>query len=102
MISDKSSVLLRLVSKAIESGADGLEIEYKDGYEEVYVFKGSIGYGITRLKSTSKEAASLRKELYGIGKKKKRITVFDADYELKVNIFESFGDDAFRVKIRRI
>jgi len=102
MIHDKGSILFELILKAVGIGASEMEVEYEDGSEEVCAFKDRMGIEIARLKSGSEEAVSLRNELYRIGKKKLRVNLSGADYELKVNVFESFGENAFRVKIRRI
>ena len=101
--SKKGSPFTEIVSKAIEIGADKLEIEYKDGYEEVFTLKGGRGFGIAKLESSSEEAALLREELYVIGKRKKgRIRTADAHYDVNVEIFDSFGEDAFRVTLEKI
>ncbi len=71
MLLKHKGIVEELASEAIRLGADMLEVEYKDGYEEVFALKGSVGYGIARLPSSSGEAASLRDELYGITKKKR-------------------------------
>lgn len=82
--------------KAVGIGASEIEIEYEDGCEEVCAFKDRMGIEIARLKSGSEEAVSLRNELYRIGKKKLRVNLSGADYELKVNVFESFGENEIR------
>lgn len=98
--SEQSHILRALVLRAIELGADELEIEYEDGHEEVYAFRGGTGVRIASLRFGSEEATWLRKELRRIGKKGKRIKVSGAAYQLKVRVYDSFGEDAFRVKIR--
>ena len=96
------SVVNELVAKAIETGADFFEVEYKDGYEEVCAFKGVLGSGIARFKADSNEACSLRDELNQMRKKGKRIPIGDQDYKIRVDIYESFGEDVFRVRIKTI
>ncbi len=97
----RKSVLETLVSRAVELSLDSLEIEYKGGYEEVFGLKGGVGFGIARLRSTSREATSLREELHGIGKKGHRLTVGGGQVEVRVRIFDSFGEEAFRVELSR-
>jgi len=53
-------VLAGLISKAIEFRADEIEIEYKDGYEEVFAMNNWVGGGIGKIKSGSEEALALR------------------------------------------
>jgi len=65
------AVLIALVERAIEAGASEMEVEYKDGWEEIYAVGSGIGVGIARLDATSAEARALRKELYAIPKERK-------------------------------
>ena len=96
------SVVERLAREAIRLGADALEVEYKNGHEQVFAVKGGMGYGIASLRSSGSEAASLRDELRAITRRKRRITVGDDEYELRGRVYESFGEDAFRVELRRV
>ncbi len=102
MVLKHTSIVEQLASEAIRLGADMLEVEYKNGHEEVFALKGGVGFGIARFPSSSGEAVSLRDELYGITKKKRRVTIGGSDYELRGRVFESFGEDAFRVELRRL
>jgi len=88
--------------QAIRLGADHLEVEYKDGCEEVCAMKLGIGWGIAGIPSSSPEAKSLRSELYALAKKKQRVKIDEQMYELRARIFDSFGEDAFRVELRRV
>ena len=99
--SESTDTLAELVSKAIGLGAEGLEIEYKDHHEEVTAMKGSMGIGIVALRSDSKEAIALRDELWKHRRKMKKLEVAGVNYKLKVSTFDSFGETAFRVEIRR-
>jgi len=97
-LQDKS-ILLELVEKAIKSGGSEIEIEYKDGREQVFAVSQGIGVGIASLDSKSEQARSLRDELYRIAKRKKMIR-FGCGYGLQVRIFDSFGEDAFHIIIK--
>ncbi len=99
---EHKSVVQRLVAEAIRLGADALDVEYKDGYEEVFAMSGAVGYRIARLRSSSPEAASLRKELHGLTRRKRRVRVDDRDYELRGRAYDSFGEEAFHVELRRV
>lgn len=101
MVPKSMSTLEQIVSQAIRAGGEALEVEYKDGYEEVCVVKGMTGLGF-RLKSSSREARSLREALYKIAKKKQRISVDGCEYELRCRVYNSFGEDAFRVELRPV
>ena len=99
---DPNGIVYRLVVEAINLGTDSLEIEYKDGHEEIFAVKGAVGQGIARLQSSSPEAESLRSQLHSISKRKQRLIVGDYEYELQCRIYDSFGEDAFRVRVRRV
>jgi hypothetical protein len=58
------SILEELAAEAIRLGAEQLEVEYKDGYQELSAIAGDFSFGIDRLRSTSQAAATLRHELY--------------------------------------
>jgi hypothetical protein len=93
------SILEKIASKIIRSGGNAVEVEYKDGYEEIFPMSGPVGASIGfRLRSSSKEAKSLRADLYNIAKKSKRITVDGREYELRCQVHDSFGEDAFRLR----
>lgn len=102
MVPKQESIVERLAREAVRLGADLLEVEYKDGYEEVFAAKGGAGYGIARLRSSSREALTLREELHRIAKRRRRIAVGGAQYELRGSVYDSFGEDAFRVELRRV
>lgn len=97
MANTGADVLYDLIAKALEIGADRLEVEYKDGYEEIFAMTGTMGAGIARLDSESAEAASLREELSEIEGKRKRINVPDRVCSLRVETYDSFGETAFRI-----
>jgi len=96
------STLEQLVAEAIRLGADALDVEYKDRHEEVAAMRGQFGVGIARFPSSSPEAEDLRHELYGIAKKRRRVRVGEVEYELRVRVRDSFGEDAFSVQLRRL
>ena len=67
-----------------------MEIEYKNGREEVFAVSSGIGVAIAGLDSSSEE-------LYAIAKKKRVVRIYGCTYTVRVQIFASFGEDAFRV-----
>ena len=68
-------IVQRLAAEAIRLGADFLDVEYNDGYEEVVAAKGGLGHAIARFRSSSREAVALREELHRIVRRKWRIAV---------------------------
>jgi hypothetical protein len=97
--SNKPDVLACIVTQVLSAGATEFEVEYKDGHEEICVMRGPIGFGIASLRSSSDEAQELRAQLYAAKKKRKKLAVADMNYVLVVEVFDSFGEDAFRVAI---
>jgi len=70
MTRKKEAILEPLLAKAISLGADQLEVEYKDRYEEVFAMKSGFGLGIASFRSSSPEAQLLLSDLYALAKKK--------------------------------
>ena|SRR2546430_1614713 len=93
--------LEKLVAEAIHAGAEELDIEYKDGYDEVCVMRGPIGFGIARFRRSSSEGIALREELFGIARRSRRLSIGGRAWDLRCRIRDSFGEAAFRVEIRR-
>src|SRR2546427_6950935 len=96
-----ASGLEKLVAEAIQAGANELDIEYKDGYDEVCVMRGPVGFGIARFQSSSAEGLALRKELFGVASKRRRVIIDGQPWDLRCRVRNSFGEAAFRVEIRR-
>ena len=46
MVRDCMSIIEELASETIRAGGDAVEVEYKDGYEEVFPVKGQFGTSI--------------------------------------------------------
>ena len=94
------TVLARSITKAEELGGDRLSIEYKDRHEEVCAMKGFMGFGIEHVESDSDEGKQLREMLYAL-RRRKRVTIQGVRYRIKVDVFDSFGEDAFEVEFAR-
>ena len=95
-------ILKRLATQALRLGFETLEVEYKDGFEEVCGLKDGIGVGIARFRSSSPEGATLRQELYANLKKAQRVTLDDGKVSMRSRVWDSFGEDAFRVTFHRV
>jgi len=93
--------LEEFLERCVREGADGIEMEYKDGYEELYAREGNTALG-TRIPSSSPEATALRQGLHSMAKKKRQRMVVDGvEYELRASMYDSFGETAYRVRIIR-
>jgi len=91
-----------LIAEAVGLGADTIQVESRDGYEEICVLKGGVGFEIARWPSSGRPASLLRKELHDLRKKRAKATVSGAEYEIRARAYDSFGDTAFEVRLRRI
>ena len=101
-IARNPDVLAEAVARVLVVGATEFEVEYKDGEEHVVAFSGTVGIGVADFPSASEDAQDLRRQLYAGSKKRRKILHAGAEYGLRVKVFDSFGEDAFRVTITRI
>ena len=98
---ERNDILLDLVAKTLAVGAYEMQIEYEDRKELVFAFQEGFGFGIASLDASSEEAQVLREALYQIRRKQKIVTIEGVEYRLRVRIHESFGEDVFRVTIKK-
>lgn len=101
-MAEPESFLERIVTMAARFSADGIEIEYRDGHEEIFAMRGDAGLGLARLPGSGREAKALCEELRRTTRHKRRLTVDGCEYELRVQAFESFGEQAYHVTLSRI
>ena len=97
----EGSIVDHFAAEAIRLGADRLEVEYKDGREQIDACKQSLGFGIGSLDTSDPAAEELRDELWAMRRRKREITVDGVRYELRCSVFDSFGETAFRVAIQK-
>ena len=61
------------------------------------------GWGsILGLRRSGPQAKSLHDALYVLTKMKQSVRIGDHTYELRARIYDSLGEDAFRVELRRL
>ena len=94
-------VLTQIVARVLAAGATEFEVEYKDGEEHVVAFNGALGVGVAAFRSDSEDAQELRRQLYALKKKRRKIIHAGVEYVLRVTTFDSFGEVAFRGTITR-
>ena len=92
------SLLAQWIALAVSYGATCLEVEYKDGYEEVCAMKNHIGIGIARLPSDSEEAVGVRKLFSALGRKGTSIPVNSVPCRVRTETYNSFCGKAWRVR----
>ena len=95
----RETLLEGLCGHALSLGAQSIEVEYKDRREWVFAHRGGIGIGIANYPSSSADAKELRGNLYAAAKKPVRTVIGGQVHILRVRVFESFGEDAFKVSI---
>lgn len=100
-IAGNRDVVAEVVARVLATGAREFEVEYEGGEEHVLAFRGALGVGVAAFGSESDEARELRRELYAASKKRRKIVHAGVEYALRVKIFDSFGDDAFRGTITK-
>lgn len=88
-----------LVTKAVATDADGIEVESKDGTEFVLAMKGQMGVGIAQFRSDSAEALALREELVRLSGMRGATKVGEGRYTIRVETYDSFGETAFLIEI---
>ena len=88
-----------IIKKAIENDAEIVAIEYKDGFEKITAYSGSVGVIIAAIKSNSKESESLFEEIRKF--KKKRIKMGKYEILLEISSYDSFGEKAYEIRISR-
>lgn len=99
LMSKPKTLLEDLCEHALSCGAESIEVEYKDGREWVFARKGDIAFGTANFASSSSEAKELRENLYAARKKPVRTAIGGHVWILKVGVYDSFGEDGFRVRI---
>jgi hypothetical protein len=82
-------MLMEFLEKALATGCDSIEIEYKDGKEWVTAFSDRLGCGIGCLDAD--EAKPMFKEMDDL-KRKKEVTIGGVRYRLAFSRYESFGE----------
>jgi len=93
------TLLEDLCQYALSIGVDSIEVEYQDHREWVYGRTGDTSVSFASFASSSADAKELRDNLYRAHKKPLRTVLAGQVYVLKVRITDSFGEDAFAVKI---
>ncbi|MGC4121095.1 MAG: hypothetical protein QM765_42260 [Myxococcales bacterium] len=88
------------IKKALELGANALEVEYKDRQEQICAMRGPMGVSIGSVPSNSKESAQLYDEIEALQKAKK-IEIGSVVFRATVEEFDSFGETAHRIQLAK-
>ena len=98
-MSKPKTLLEDLCRHALSCGGQNIEVEHKDGREWVFVGKDNSAFSVANFASSSSDAKELRENLYAARKKPVRTAIGGQVWILKVGVYDSFGEDAFRVRI---
>ena len=98
---EQDLILQSLIARAATLGAEAVEVEDKDCCEEVVAMRGPLGVGIASFRSSDSRATALRKERYRLAKRRATVVGGDVRYAVRVQVHESFGEDAFRVEFSK-
>lgn len=98
-MSTPKTLLEDLCERALSFGAQAIEVEYKDGREWVSARKGETMFSTASFATSSREAKELRENLEAARKKPVRRAIGGQVWILKVSVHDSFGEDAFLVRI---
>ena len=93
------TLLEGLCAHALSLAAQSIEVEYKDCREWVFVNSRGSRFAVANYANSSDDAKELRSNLYAAAKKPVRTAIGGIVYLIKVDIFESFGEDSFTVSI---
>lgn len=93
------TLLERLSGHALSFGAQAITVEFKDRREWVFANIDGSSIRIADFASSSAEANELRGDLCAAAKKPIRTVMSGQVCILNVSVFESFGADAFEVRI---
>ena len=105
MVATKPSgddAVVQFVMKAVDLGATEIEVEYESGWEHIFAVGEHVGVEIASLDSSGKEARTLRETLCDISEQSRRVMIRGNEYALTVQIHQSFGEDVYRITIRKV
>ena len=93
------SKLREILTAAIASGADAIELERdSDGCLEVIVLRGNCGGGFALSRSGGQELIeSISEKMRASHRKKFRLPINGKDYMVHVKTYEHFGENAYRL-----
>jgi hypothetical protein len=93
------TLLEDLCRHALSCGANSIEVEREEGREWVYGRIDDTSVSFVSFASSSSDAKELLEQLYRTHKRPLRTVLDGHVYVLTVQIEDSFGEDAFTVKI---
>ena len=93
------TLLEGICGNACALGAGSIEVEREGRDELIFARNGDVGISIARYRSSGSEARELRRNLYAAARKPVRTVIAGRVFILHTRIRDSFGEDAFQVRI---
>ncbi|HEX3747741.1 MAG TPA: hypothetical protein VHW09_27585 [Bryobacteraceae bacterium] len=93
------TLLQDLCRHTLACGAESIEVEHKDRAEWILARKGETVFRIATFVSAGRDAKELRENLAAVRRKPLRTAIAGQVWILTVEVYERFGEDAFRVRI---
>ena len=105
MNDEASQEIVRVLEGAIQAGVESVGLEYKDGDLLVFYQRGQMGFGAGSIPKNLQQAviegmvkrAGLERKSRG----KIPATLLGVDYEVIVQEYDSFGQSAFTLTLRK-
>lgn len=91
-------ILKDFIAHALNEGANGISIEYKNGHEEVSLINGDTGIGLAQIKSNSSDSAAMFDELAKI-EKLGYLMIESQRVLLDIATYDDFGEEAYKITI---
>lgn len=93
------TILQDIAAHVLSFGCTTLDVESKAGSECVFMRQAGGSIKIATFGSSSRNAKELRENLYAASKKPVRMAYGGQVWTLRVDVHDSFGEDAFNVSI---
>ena len=98
---ESNDILLELVAKTLAVGATEMQVEYEDREEHVLAFQERVGFGMASLMRAVRRRELCDRRCIRSGGSKRLSPSGGVEYRLRARIHQSFGEDVFRVTIKK-
>ncbi len=98
-MSKPKTLLEDLCAHALSCGADSIRVENENGSDRIFAHKGDTSFSTANFPGKGRDARELRQNLDALRKKPVRAAIGGRVWILKVEVYDRFGKDAFRVSI---
>jgi hypothetical protein len=97
--------IIRVLEGAVQAGVDSVGLEYKGGDLLVFYQRGQMGFGAGSIPENFQQAV-VEEIVQRAGLKRKSrgrmpVTLHGSEYEVIVEEYDSFGESAFNLTLRK-